>query len=484
MSSAHEHTEEHNNQENFEELLEQSMGRRDDFTVGARVEGKVVYTTDEYVFVDISGKSEAFISSSEFRNNDGTLSIKVGETVHAYVVSMSGGEIHLTTSIGRGGTNPGLIQMAYRESIPVYGTVQDTVKGGYSISVGGIKCFCPISQIDTRSNPDSSSLLNRSFLFKIIEYKERGKNIILSRSALLEEQRRVTEDSLRQTLKTGDRISGTVSGVRDFGVFVDIGGVEALVPKSELSWGRYADTGVFRIGDPIEALVKSIDWENRRLTLSVRDLTPEPWEHVDRYETGQTVTGRVVNLIKNGAFVEIEPGLDGFIHISRMSFLKKINRPEDAVSLGDQVNVRIVSINPGEKKISLELVPNEPDPWKEAGSDVADSVHTAAVEDVKSSGLNVRLENGMLGFIPRGELNIKGESEIQKKYAVGDQLKVSVIRIEQNNRKLILSEKEALRREERSDYESFIKKDPSSQSTTLGSMLKNKFEDIQKKMEK
>jgi small subunit ribosomal protein S1 len=484
MSSAREYTEEQNNQENFEEMLEQSMSRRDDFTVGARVEGKVVHTTDEYVFVDIAGKSEAFISTAEFRNDDGTLSIKVGEVVQAYVVSMSGGEIHLTTSIGRGGTNPGLIQMAYRESIPVSGTVLEAVKGGYSISVGGIKCFCPISQIDTRNNPDPSSLLNRSFLFKIIEYKERGKNIILSRSALLEEQRKATEESLRQTLKPGDRITGTVSGVRDFGVFVDIGGVEALVPKSELSWGRYADTGSFRIGEAIEAAVKSIDWENRRLTLSVRDLTPEPWEHIDRYETGQTVTGRVVNLIKNGAFVEIEPGLDGFIHISRMSFLKKINRPEDAVSLGDQVNVRIVSINPGEKKISLELVPNEPDPWKDAGSNIADSIQTATVEDVKPSGLNVRLANGMLGFIPRGELKIKGESEMQKKYAVGNQLKVSVLRIERNNRKLILSETEALKLEERTDYENFIKKDSSSQSTTLGSLLKNKFEDIQKKIEK
>ena len=484
MSSAREHTEEQNNQENFEEMLEHSMNRRDDFTVGSRVEGKVVYTTDEYVFVDISGKSEAFISTAEFRNNDGTLSVKVGETVQAYVVSMTGGEIHLTTSIGRGGTNPGLIQMAYQESIPVYGTVQEVVKGGYSISVGGIKCFCPISQIDKRNNPDPGSLVSRSFLFKIIEFKERGKNIILSRSALLEEQRKVTEDNLRQTLKPGDRITGTISGVRDFGVFVDIGGIEALVPRSELSWGRSAETGAFRIGDTIDAIVKSIDWDNRRLTLSVRDLIPEPWEHIDRYETGQTITGRVINLIKNGAFVEIEPGLDGFIHISRMSFLKKINRPEDAVSLGDKVNVRIVSINPGEKKMSLELVPNEPDPWKETGSGVADSIQTATVEDVKPAGLNVRLVNGMLGFIPRGELKIKGEYEIQKKYAEGDTLKVSVLRIEQNNRKLILSETEALRREERTDYENFIKKDPSSQSTTLGSMLKNKFEDIQKKIEK
>ncbi len=460
------------------------MNRRDDFAVGAKVEGKVVFITSDLAFVDISGKSEAVIGIEEFRNNDGSLSVQVGDILQAYVVSRTGGEIHLTSSLGRGGINPGLMQMAYRESIPVYGTVTDTVKGGYSVSVGGIKCFCPVSQIDTRNPSDPKSMVNRAFLFKIIEYKEKGRNIIVSRSALLEEQRRVTADNLKHTLKEGDRITGTITGIRNFGVFVDIGGVEALVPKSELTWSRYADTSAFHQGAKIDAIVKSIDWENKRLTLSVKDLSPEPWEHIDRYETGQTVSGVVVNIIKNGAFMELEPGLDGFIHVSRMNFLKKINRPEEVVSIGDHVNARIVSINSGEKKISLELVPNEPDPWEGDGKDIANSVQEVTIEDVKPAGLNVRLANGMLGFIPRGELNTKIESEIQKKYAEGGTLQAAVLRMEQNNRKLILSEREALRVEERSDYEKFIKKDSSTQSTSLGSLLKNKFDDIQKKMDK
>ena len=192
----------------------------------------------------------------------------------------------------------------------------------------------------------------------------------------------------------------------------------------------------------------------------------------------------LVNIIKNGAFMELEPGLDGFIHVSRMNFLKKINRPEEVVSIGDHVNARIVSINSGEKKISLELVPTEPDPWEGDGKDIANSVQEVTIEDVKPAGLNVRLANGMLGFIPRGELNTKIESEIQKKYAEGGTLQAAVLRMEQNNRKLILSEREALRAEERSDYEKFIKKDSSPQSASLGSLLKNKFDDIQKKMDK
>ncbi|MBN1496643.1 MAG: S1 RNA-binding domain-containing protein [Spirochaetes bacterium] len=482
MTTEHDYSEE-TSTENFEEMLEESLNRRDDFAVGTKVEGRVVHTTDEYVFVDISGKSEAVIGAAEFRDDDGSLTVKAGDAVTGYVVSRTGGEIHLTTSIGRGSMNPGLLQMAYRESIPVYGTVQSTVKGGYSISIGGTRCFCPISQIDLRPPADPKALINRSFLFKIIEYKERGRNIIVSRSALQEEQRRQTEEQLKATLKPGDRITGTVSGIRDFGIFVDIGGMEALVPRSEISRSRVSDTGDFSIGAGVEAAVKSIDWESKRLTLSIKDLTPDPWEHISDYEPGQTVAGQVINIIKNGAFVEIEPGLDGFLHVSRMSFLKKITRPEEAVSQGSRVNVRIVSLNPAEKKLSLELVPNEPDPWKDPGTGLAGQIQTVTVEDVKPAGLNVRLANGMLGFIPRGELRTKSEAEIQKKYAEGDTLQVSVLRIEQDNRKLIMSETEALRMEERSDYENFIKKDASSKSTTLGSLLKNKFDDIQKKMD-
>jgi len=182
--------------------------------------------------------------------------------------------------------------------------------------------------------------------------------------------------------------------------------------------------------------------------------------------------------------VELEPGLDGFIHVSRMSHLKKITRPEDAVSLGDEVQVRINSINAVDRKISLELVSGGPDPWQEKGSGIENSVQTVIVEEVKPVGLSVRLENGMLGFIPRGELRNKMDADMLKKYAEGDSIKAAVLRIEQSSRKLVLSEKEAVQMEERKDYETFVKKEGASASNTLGAMLKNKFEDIQKKIEK
>ncbi len=470
-------------EENFEEMFERSLNRRDDFSDGTSVKGKVVQMTGEFVFVDISGKSEAVIPIEEFRNDDGTLSVGVGDEIEAYVVSTSGGEIHLTSGIGKSTAGPDLIQLAFQEEIPVYGTVQGTVKGGYSVSVGGKRCFCPLSHIDTRTPSDPSSQINRSFQFKIIEYKENGRNIILSRSALLEELRKTTEETLRKTLKPGDIISGTVSGVRDFGVFLDIGGVEAMIPKSELSWSRNAGTGDFRQGEKVNASVKSVDWENKRLTLSVKDLDPDPWNKVAAYETGQTVSGMVVNLIKSGAFIEIEPGIDGFIHVSRMSHVKKINAPEEAVSRGETVKARILSINAGERRISLELIPDEANPWDSEGTEIQRSLQEVTIEDVRPAGLGVRLENGMRGFIPRGELIVKGDQDILKKYSEGDRLRAAVLRVEQDNKKCILSEREALRLEEREVYESFKKKEESSRSASLGNLLKNSFDDIQKKID-
>lgn len=470
-------------EENFEEMLERSMNRRDDFAVGTHVRGSVVHTTGEMVFVDISGKSEAVIPTEEFRNDDGTLSVAIGDEIEAYVVSTSRGEIRLTSGIGKSQAGSALLQLAYREGIPVYGTIQEAVKGGYSVSVGGTRCFCPLSHVDTRAPSDPSSMVNRSFQFKIIEHKERGRNIILSRTALLEEKRKETEETLRETLKPGDVISGTVSGVRDFGVFVDIGGLEALIPKSELSWSRRADAGAMRPGDRVEAAVKNVDWDTRRISLSMKDLAPDPWSRIDRYGEGQTITGRVVNLIKSGAFVEIEPGLDGFMHISRMSHVRKINSPEEAVSRDEEVKARILSINPGERKISLELIPDEDNPWESGGDDMARTLQEVTIEEVVPAGIGVRLENGMRGFIPRGELKAKGDQDIMRQYAVGDRIRAAVLRVEQENRKCILSEREALRIEERQVYESFKKKEESSRSASLGNLLKKNFDDIQKKIE-
>jgi small subunit ribosomal protein S1 len=465
----------------FEEMLESTLNRKDNFQPGDLVNGTVVYITKENIFVDISGKSEAIIEAGEFRDASGKMTMKNGDSIEGYVVSTGRGEIRITTSIGMGPVSNEILRLAYKNSIPVHGSVQTLVKGGYSIHVSGVRCFCPLSQIDSKPTSEPETHLGKTYEFLISEFAERGANIILSRRTLQDRKREQTEKELKNSLNIGDTVSGPVISIRDFGIFIDIGGIEAMVPRSELSWSRHAETSSFNKGDRVTALVKSIDWQSKKISLSIKATLPEPWDKAGSYANGQTFTGRVVNLIKNGAFVELDPGIDGFMHVSRISYLKKINKPEEVLAIGDLVNVRILDVNQTEKRISLELVESGDDPWK-SSKGMADTVSMGVVEQTKSSGIHIRLQNGMLGFAPRKELLIESGADIQKKYPIGAEITVAVMEVDASDKKLFLSEVMAAREEQRRDLEKFMGKEAPG-ATTLGSLLKNKFENIQKKID-
>ena len=464
-------------------MLEESLDRTDDFVVGDSVTGVVVQIDDENIFVDISGKSEAVMAAAEFRAKDNQLTIKVGDRVKAHVVSTSHGEIQLTSSIGKGAANPELLKTAYSFNIPVHGTITAVIKGGYSVSVSGIKCFCPFSQIGIQSPETPESLIEQSCEFSIIEYAEKGKNIILSRRILLEEQIKEQEQHLKETLKEGDTVTGSVTSVKKFGIFIDLDGVEALVPRSELSRSRLVDISNFSRGETVTARVKSIDWENGRITLSIQDMTPDPWDTISRYNEGDDIQGTVVNIIKNGAFVEIEPGLEGFLHISRMNLLKKVTRPEDIVSVGDTLRIKITDIKTDERKIALDIIGEGASPWDNSEKSFSDT-HTGTVEAIKPQGINVRLDNGMLGFVPRRELHIPSNSDIQNRYSAGNEINVAVIEIDTDKKKLILSEKKFLEMKEKKEYTYYKEKHGSGEGSTLGDLFKDKFNELQKNIEK
>ena len=469
--------------ENFEEMLENSLSRSDNFSVGDSVQGKIIFITDDSIFVDISGKSEAILDKIELLDKKGNLTAKVGDTIDAFIVSVGRGEINLTTKIGKGHSNPALLEMAYTNNIPVYGTVTDETKGGYNVSISNNRCFCPASQMDIKRTDNPEDLINSSFLFKIIQYSEKGKNIILSRRALLEETRQENEEKLKESLKENDVIKGKITSIQNFGIFIDIGGIEALVPKSELSWSRHPEMGLYKKGNEVTAKVKNIDWENKKISLSIKETTPHPWENVNSYSIGSKINGRVVNIINNGAFVELEPGVEGFIHISNMSYTKRINKPEDVISNGENVTVKILNINSEKKKISLELCTGEANPWDESENELKDKQHTGIIEISKSSGINVRLSNGLLGFIPRSEL-INGDKDIQKEYPVGNEITATVVEINRKEKNLILSEKGAKKSEEMKDFKKFQEKNSSDQGSSLGALFKNQFDKIQKEIDK
>lgn len=466
--------------EEFEKLLEASLQSRDDFTSGDKIEGTIVLIGTESSFLSISGKSEAIIDTIELKDKDGNLLHKKGDRITAYVVSTKRGEIKVTMKLGSGEVNPEILHLAYENRMDIEGTVTGEIKGGFSVNVSGFRCFCPYSQIDIKGGDDKDKYLNKSFSFRIIEYKENGRNIILSRRVLLEETQKVRENQLKETLQAGNIVEGKIASIHDFGVFVDLGGFEALIPRSELSWSRSADSKDFTEGEIIRAKVLTIDWNTNRVTLSVKQLSEEPWNSVSKYKEGDSINGRVVNIISQGAFVELEAGIEGFIHISRMSHTKQIRKPEEAVNKGETVNVRIISIDKDNRKLGLELITGESDPWSQSSDELINTAQTGIVENTKNNGISIRLANGMLGFAPKGDL--QHQSDLSKHYPAGKEIKVSVKDFDQQNRKLILSEKGAIKKEEETEYKDFMNSSASNTGSSLGNIFKDKFDNIKKQV--
>lgn len=463
----------------FEELLDQSLAAEKDPDQGTRVSGKVVYITDDSIYCDISTKHDALIPIEECRDEDGELTVKVGDTLEALVVSR-GQEIVLTTRIGRGSVNKNLLSLAHREGLPVEGRVTATSSGGLTVEVGDIRCFCPHSHIHTRRVHDPETLVGETMAFYLLRYEEGGRNIVLSRKNYLNEQKSEALSVLRETLKEGDRIEGPVTSVQDFGLFIDLGGIEALVPRSELSWSRTIRPSDFQTGEEVAGIVTGVDWENERISVSARALTPDPWESIDRFSPGTTTEGIVTNLIKSGAFVEIAEGIEGFIHVSRMSMIKRVSKPEDILSRGENVSVTIDQIDSDNRKITLSLITDETNPWNSLADDFRERTHSVRVERTMPRGVHVRLENGLPAFIPAGELLQGGEPE--KAYSAGSEILCAVKDFNAGERKCILSEKGARRLEEKEELKKYNKKDL-PESSTLGSQFKDTFEKLKKEVD-
>ncbi len=467
-------------EEDFSKLFENSMKVRDDFSAGDKIEGTIVHIGAEDTFLDISGKSEALIDTNELKDKNGNLLYKKGDTITVYIVSVKRGEIKAGLKIGSGEVTPELLLTAFQNNMPIEGLVSAEVKGGYNVTISGHRCFCPYSQIDTKATDDKSKYLNKSFVFKIIEFKENGKNIILSRRVLLDEAKKEKEASLKINLKEGDTVSGAIASKHDFGMFVNLDGIEGMIPKSEISWSRSADLSAFKEGDEVKAKIIGIDWNKNKITLSLKQLMDEPWTNIKNYNENQVLSCKVVNLIPQGAFVELEPGIEGFIHVSKMSHTKRISKAEDVLKRGDIVNTMIISIDRENKKISMQLMTGEADPWNTSSDSMMNETHKGIIESVNNSGVNLRLENGMLGFIPKNELSTS--NDMQKNYTTGKELTVTVKDIQASTKKLILSETGAKKKEEQSDYNSFLKNGNEASSSSLGNLLKDKFDNIKKQV--
>ncbi len=356
-------------EKSFAELLAETQVDRERYDRGQRVQGVVVQITPEWVFLDMGGKSEGVVDRKEFLDDSGNLTLQVGDTVWAYYLATRNNERVFTTRITGGQAARNFLQEAYQNSIPVEGTVEREVKGGFEIRVaGGLRGFCPFSHMELHRVVDPSSFSGQRLQFRIIEYGEGGRRLVLSRRALLEEEKAQRKEELKKVLKEGMMVKGKVVALRDFGAFVDLGGVQGLLPVSEVAWERVQQIkDHLSVGQEVQVSILQLDWERDRITLSLKQTLPDPWENASqRYPEGSKHMGKVVRLTAFGAFVSLEPGLDGLIHISSLGGGKRISHPKEVLSQGQQVEVKVESLDLDRKRLSLSIC--DPEHEEEASS--------------------------------------------------------------------------------------------------------------------
>lgn len=321
---------------------------------GQTIEGTIVTIGPEVALVDIGSKSEAVIDISELKDGDGNLEVAVGDRIQATVVSTAGG-LTLSRRLARGAATARQLEDAFRSGLPVEGKVEREVKGGYEVRIARQRAFCPFSQIDIVRTVDPAQHAGRVYQFRIIEYKEGGKTLVVSRRALLEEEQRASAAETRRSIVAGAVIAGRVTSVREFGAFVDLGGgVQGLLHVSEMGWSRVTDTSqVVKPGDEITVKVLRVDEDKQKISLGLKQLTEDPWSKAAAtYEAGQVRTGRVTRVAEFGAFVELEPGVEGLIPSSETGLARDADLKR-AFPIGSNVEVVILDVDATARRIRL-----------------------------------------------------------------------------------------------------------------------------------
>ena len=349
-------------EKSFSEMLDETSLKPRRFSAGERIDTIIVNITAEWIFIDLGAKSEGYIDKKELLDDNGDLTVKEGDPITAYFLSSRHGEKLFTTKLLTGKSVDDFMFKAYQSQMPLEATVEKEIKGGFSVKINqNVSGFCPYSQMDTRKIDDAAAYVGKKFEFVVAEYSEKGRNIILSRRPLLEKIEQEKKAALKNSLQQGMTVSGVVTSVQKFGAFIDLGGIQGLLPVSEMGWGRVEDPKVlYSPGDKVEAVIINLDWEANRITLSAKATLPNPWdEFVRKYPEGSVLKGKVSNLTNFGAFIKMEDGVEGLLHISKLARGKKIKHAGDVMKAGEDIEVKIEKIDRENKKISLDLAGND-----------------------------------------------------------------------------------------------------------------------------
>ena len=430
--------------ESVMDMYEESFKR---FAEGEVVTGRIISIDRDHVLVDIGYKSEGQIRIQEFRDENGEIKAEIDDKIEVMVEWWDDDEERVILSKEKAANVKvwEAIKVCYDEDNTIEGTITNRVKGGFSVDIG-VQAFLPGSQADLRPIRNLDDLVGKTFEFKILKYNRKRSNIVLSRRVILESEREHKRAATLASIHEGKVVEGTVKNITEYGVFIDLGGVDGLLHITDISWGRVKHPSeLFAIGDDITVKILSLDLEKERVSLGMKQLNPDPWTTAaENYPVGSRVTGKVVSLTDYGAFVELEEGIEGLIHVSEMSWTRKIRHPSKVVSVSDEVEAVVLDIKPDNRRISLGMKQVTPNPWDVIAEKYpVGTTIEGKIKNITDFGLFIGIDEGIDGLVHISDISwtkrIKHPSEIYKK---GDVLQAIVLDIDKDNERFSLGVKQ------------------------------------------
>ena len=430
--------------ESLMEMYEESLKR---FEEGEVVNGRIISVDRDHVLVDVGYKSEGQISIHEFKNDQGEVDVEVDDVVEVMIEWWDEEEERVVLSKEKAAKVKvwDSIRDIYEDDGIVEGVISNRVKGGFSVDIG-IQAFLPGSQADLRPIRNLDEMVGKTFDFKVLKFNRKRNNIVLSRRVILESERESKRFETLAAIEESKTMSGVVKNITEYGVFVDLGGVDGLLHITDISWGRVKHPSeLFGIGDPIDVMILSFDQENERVSLGMKQLVPDPWSFAEeKYPVETVINGRVVSLTDYGAFVEVEEGIEGLIHVSEMSWTRKIRHPSKVVSVGDEVEAVVLDIRPENRRISLGMKQTMPNPWDVISENYPiGSVIEGKIKNITDFGIFIGIDDDIDGLVHISDISwtkrIKHPSELYKK---GDVIQAKVLDIDKSSERFSLGIKQ------------------------------------------
>jgi len=437
---------------------------------GDMVKGKIISIGKSSVYIDTGTKSDGVVDKIELLDENGELPFQVNDSIKLYVVSLSESEVILSKAISGAGKVT-MLEDASRNQTPVEGKVTGVIKGGFDVDILGKRAFCPVSQMDVRYVENPEDYVGQTHHFLISRFEEGGRNIVVSRRELLNEQIKEEQKAFLAKVSEGDVVQGCVTKLMPFGAFIEVApGVEGMAHISELSWSRVEKPDeIVQAGDMVTVKLLKIETregDTPKISLSIKQVDANPWDNMgSAFKPGDQVMGKVVRLAAFGAFVELAPGVDGLVHISEMSHTKRVLRPEDVVQEGEQVQVVIKAIDQDSKRISLSIKDGLGDPWTGITTKyIPGSVVNVTLEKKETFGFFMNLEPGITGLMPISNIRNAASSSDYEKLKPGDSIPVLIQAVDEDNKRITLGSPE---QKESDDWKSFA---PDPKKETMGTM--------------